>query len=238
MPLFNTTLWGSILPGEIAGNGDGSLDTTQVIDGILWTLHAGSRDDLVFWTEGDLIQWMDEAVKRLSRVACVFVGRDTSITSRNGEATYTLPDRHIATLHVSYNSASGGTLTPLRPAGTMELEALDDDYQTNPVGSGDVPKRWYEDLLGSTTIGVAPLPDTDDDPIPVIYEGYPDTLDAGKQNRFISAPPPVKGYLAMCVLEAAYTRESEIESVDIAAHCKARREMYEAAFVSYYGAGM
>lgn len=235
----NTILWGSLLPGGVAGEtSDGGLDTTQVIDGLLWTLHAGSRADLVFWTEADLIQWMDEALKRLARIACVFVGRDASITSRNGQATYTLPDRHISTLHVSYSSVNANATTPLRPASTMELEALDDSYQTTAVTNGEVPKRWYEDLQGATIVGLAPVPDTDDDPIPIIYEGYPDTLDAGRQNTLVAAPPPVKGYLAMCVLAECYGRESEIESPDIAAHCRGRVAMYEQIFQSYYGEGM
>jgi hypothetical protein len=236
MSLPNTILWGSLLPGGVAGEtADGSLDTTQVIDGLLWTLHAGSRADLVFWTEGDLIQWMDEALKRLARVACVFVGRDESLVSISEQATYTLPDRHIATLHVSYTDlAAHAAPAPLRPSGTMELEALDEDYQT----TRGIPQRWYEDLQGATTIGLAPVPDADDDPIPIIYVGYPDTLDAGRQNTLVAAPPPIKGYLAMCVLAEAYGRESEIESPDIAAHCRGRMAMYEQIFTAYYGAGM
>jgi hypothetical protein len=229
MSLGNTTLWGSLLPGGLAGeSSDGSLDTTAVIDGLLWTLHAGSRADLTFWSEGDLIQWMDEALKRLSRVACVFVGRDASILTVETQATYTLPARHIATLHMSH------VTTPMRPAGTMELEALDTAYQT----TAGTPARWYQDLQGAVTVGLAPVPDTSDEALPIIYEGYPDTLDAGKQNTLVAAPPPLKGYLAMCVLAEAYGRESEIESPDIAAHCRGRVALYEQIFTSYYGAGV
>lgn len=233
MSLPNTKLWGSLVPGGVAGEtSDGGLDSTQVIDQLLWTLHAGSRADLVFWTEGDLIQFMDEALKRLARIACVFVGRDASIVTVTSRATYTLPDRHISTLHVSHTSHDASL--PLRPSGTLEMEALDTAYQTTE----GTPERWYEDLQGATTIGLAPVPDTDDEPIPIIYEGWPAELDAGRQNTLVSAPPPIKGYLAMCVLASCYGRESEIESPDIAAHCRGRMQLYEEALRGYYGSGM
>lgn len=229
MSLPNTTRWDDILPGGVAGAlADGSLDTTQVIDDLLPSLHAGSRADLVFWSGGDLIQWMDEALKRLSRVACVFVGRSADILSVASQAAYSLPDRHVATLHMSYLA------TPMRPAGTLELEMRDPAYQT----TAGTPDHWYQDLQGGATFGVAPVPDTSDDAMPIIYEGYPETLDAGQQNTLVAAPPPLKGYLAMCVLEQAYGREGELEMPDVAAHCRARREMYESIFAGYYGMGM
>lgn len=228
MSLGNTALWGDILPGGPTESASGSIDTTQVIDELLPLLHAGSRADLTFWTEADLIQWLDEAVKRLARVACVFVGRSASIRSVDEQATYDLPVRHVSTLHVSY------VTTSLRPAGTLELEALDAGYQT---GRG-TPARWYQDLQGDATFGLAPVPDTNDDPIPVIYEGWPPELDGGGQNTLLSAPPPIRGYLAMCVLAAAYGREGECEMPDVAAHCRGRIQMYDQIFQSYYGAGV
>lgn len=229
MSLANTTLWDSLLPG---GSGtdiaDPGIDTTQVIDEALWSLHAGSRADLVFWTAGDLIQWLDEAVKHLSRVACVFVGRDASTLTVTGQATYPLPDRHVSTLHMSHLT------TPMRPAGTMELEARDEAYQTTQ----GTPAYWYQDLQGGAQFGVAQVPDTTGEPMPVIYQGYPDALDAAGQNTLVPGPPPLKGYLAMCLLSAAYSAEGELESPDIAAHCKMRMKIYEQMFATYYGKGI
>jgi hypothetical protein len=229
MSLPDSTLAGSILPGGLSGElPDGSLDTTQVIDELLPSLHAGSRADLTFWTEGDLIQWLDEALKRLARVACVFVGRTASILTVAGQAAYSLPQRHISTLHVSHLD------TAIRPAGTMELEAQNPAYQT----AQGTPAYWYEDLQGNAVFCLAPVPDTSDEPLPMIYEGWPDALDAGKQQTMVAAPPPLKGYLAMCVLAAAYGREGEMEMPDVAAHCKERVAMYDQIFQSYYGAGL
>lgn len=45
----------------------GEIQTTGVIDQLLPSLHADSRANLYFWSEADLIQWMDEALKGLAR---------------------------------------------------------------------------------------------------------------------------------------------------------------------------
>lgn len=229
MSLPNTTLWGNILPGGIPGElADGSIDTTQVIDDLLPTLHTADRAGLTFWTEGDLIQWLDEALKRLSRVAGVFVGRWTNVLTVAGQLIYSLPPRHVCTLHVSYQA------TPLRPAASLELEAKDPSYQTTQ----GTPDHWYQDLQGGLVFGVVPVPNTSDQPLPIIYNGFPETLDAAKQNTLVAAPPPLKGYLAMCVLAEALGREGESEMPDVAKHCAGRISMYEQIFAAYYGKGI
>jgi hypothetical protein len=227
MSILNANLWNTIVPGGISGDAGGlTLDTMQVIDELLWSLHAGSRDDLVFWTETDLIQWIDSSLKRLARKACVFVGRSAETVTVASQAEYDLPDRHISTLHVSHDT------TPMRPAATIELEARDSAYLTT---EGE-PAYWYQDLLGNVTFGVAPVPAASDDLLAVIYEGYPETVTAG--NTLVAAPAPLKGYLAMCVLAEAYGRESEIETPELAQHCRGRMELYESLFRAYYGSGV
>lgn len=227
MATFNSALWGTILPGALGTEvANGSLDSTQVIDDLLWTLHCSSRADLTFWSEADLIQWMDECLKRLSRVACVFVGRQAATLTVPSQATYALPDGHVATLHVSYNT------TPLKPAGTLELEARDPSYQTTT----GTPDHWYEDLLGSGVVGLCPVPDGQQF-YPIIYEGWPAALDAGKQQTLVAAPAPLKGYMAMYVLAEAYGREGEMEAPEIAQHCRERLNFYETLLQFYYGRG-
>ncbi len=148
--LGNAGLWGSILPGGVAGEtADGSIDTTQVIDELLPSLHATSRANLYPWSEADLIQWMDEALKRLARLVCVFVGRQADSLTVPGTASYALPTQHIATLHVSYGT------TPLAPANMLELEARDPAFLTTP----GTPDHWYEDLIGLATVALSPVPD-------------------------------------------------------------------------------
>lgn len=230
MSLGNTTLWGDILPGGVEGEvSGGGIDTTQVVDELLASLHAGSRADLTWWSEAQLIQWMDEALKRLSRIAMVFIGRQgASPLTRIGIASYTLPLQHVATLHISYSTSA------LRAGNMLELEARDDAFQSTQ----GTPNHWYEDLQGGTSFALSPVPDEDDVPLPVIYEGWPTALDAGGEQTLVAGPAPLKGYLAFCVLAEAYGQEGEAEMPDLAAHAKGRMAMYEEMFTGYYGKGM
>lgn len=229
MPMLpGGTLWGDIVPGGLEGElSDGGIDADQVVDELLPSLHAASAADadLSFWTRNDLIQWMDEGLKRLARKAAVFIGRQASILSVPGTATYAHPLQHISTLHVSFGSTS------LRPAAVIEIEARDPNFVTTP----GTPDHWYENLLGQDAIGLTPVPDSEES-IPQIYEGWPTALAADQTKA--AAPAPVKGYLAMYVLAEAYGREGEMEMPDVAQHCKARVEFYEQIFQRYYGEGM
>ncbi len=84
----------------------GEINTQTVIDNLLPDLHSDTRAHLNFWAEADLIQWIDEAVKRLARKSMMFVQRDATITTVPGTATYTIPAWHLATVHASYGAPS------------------------------------------------------------------------------------------------------------------------------------
>lgn len=230
MSLFDTTLWGDLLPGGLGEAEGGEIDVTQVIDEILPTLHADSRANLHHWTERELLEYVDDCLKRLSRLACVFVGRIGSAVTVEGQATYPLPPRHVATLHVSHFA------TPLRPSNTTELEARDSDYATTPADENNPIAYWYQDQLAGTAFGVAAVPAVADEPLPIIYEGYPPTIELGQP--LVAGPPPLKGYLAMFAIWRAYAKEGESEMPEVAAHCKARCELYETMMRGYYGPGM
>lgn len=214
------------------------IDTSLVIDGVLPDLHADSRPNLTFWTPAELIRFADEALKRLARVCGIFVVRDTSTGIVVGEANYPLPPRHVATLHVS----CGGVT--LRPGNQAELEARDEYFQTTP----GTPDHWYEDLTGNPEIALTPVPATGlrrrsvrpraGNALTIVYNSWPPELDAAEANHTVQAPAPLKSYLAMAVVAAAYAEESESEMPDIAAHCKGRMEMIEQALAGYYGRGI
>ena len=204
------------------------IDTSAIIQSILPDLHADTVADLTFWTEADLIRWEDEAVKRLARVAAVFVLRDASLITVAGQAGYNLPPRHVATLHVSLGNQ------PLRPANMEELEGLDSAFRITP----GAPERWYEDKLAAPKVALAPVPDVAFTPLPMVYNSWPPELDVNKVNTTLAAPAPVKGYIAMAVLGAAYQIEGESEMPDVAAHCRGRLDLYEQTFRGYYGRGI
>jgi len=220
---WGTTEWGaSGRPSSITG----SIDTVAVIDELLPSLHADTRANLVYWTEADLINWMDEGLKRLARLCGVFIERDTSISTVNGTGVYALPERQDTTLYVSFGT------TPLRPAAMIELEMRSATFQTD---SG-TPDHWYEDAQG-WNVGITPVPTTAVS-LPLIMACWPPTLDVSKVNTLVQAPAPLAGYLTMYVLAKAYGREGESEMPDVAQHCQARCEMYEGIFEHYYGAGL
>jgi len=205
----------------------GDLDTTQVITDVLPALHAADTADLYWWQLTDLIEFMDEGLKRLAWKAGVFVKRSTSTVSAVGRPTYPLPGDHVAVLHVSYGTS------PLRPAGTLELEARDSNYQS----TAGTPDHWYLDQIGDYTMGLAPVPNHAGDTVPIIYTAQSAELDDAQENTLVTAPEPLKGYLAMCILAGAYGREGEMEMQDLAQHCKGRIAMYEAMMAEYYGMG-
>ncbi len=97
------------------------------------------------------------------------------------------------------------------------------------------PDAWYEDLLGSNVLGLAPVPD-DVFTIAEIYEGWQPQLD--KMQPLVAGPGPLKAYLTMCLLAEAYGKEGEAEMPDVAAHCRGRMEMYEQMMQAYYGAAL
>jgi hypothetical protein len=205
----------------------GDIDTTQVITNVLPALHAASTGDLYFWQQSDLIEYMDEALKRLARLAGVFVQRSTSAVSAVGIPTYPLPTNEVAILHQSYLT------TPLRPAGMIELESRDPNYRTTP----GTPDHWYADQLGDYTIGFAPVPNHAGDSMPLIYTALAPDLDVAQVNTLVTAPVPLMGYLTMCILAEAYGREGEAEMPDLAEHCRGRIDMYESMMTEYYGQG-
>jgi hypothetical protein len=202
------------------------INSTDVITSILPDLHAAAMADLVFWDQDKLINWADECIKQLGRLAPVFTIRDTSVNTSGSVPSYSLPPRHVATIHVSLGAVS------LRPSNISELEALDPDFQS-VLGA---PERWYEDALDGSgaLIGLAPIP-TVAAPLPIVYASFPPQLDVGQVNTMVPAPPPVKGYMANYILAEALQQESEAEMPDVAAHCKGRLALYEQAFQQYFG---
>ena len=225
MGLLNASLANDILPGETGGVAGGEIDVAQVIDELLPSLHSDSRANLIWWTDNELLQWADESLKRLSRLAMVFVGRAGAALTVPGTAAHAVPERHVSTLHVSYDG------DPLRPSTQTELEALDSAYRTR----AGTPTRWYQELLGMASTGLYPVPDAEE-AIGTVYEGFPVEVNASQ--TLVAAPGPLRGYLAMAILAEAYGREGQAEAPDIAVHCRGRLELYHSIFQAYFGVGM
>lgn len=220
------TAWTNFLaggPGDPAAIG---IDSDDVIDEALPTLHAATRGDLVFWDVTELIEWLDEGLKRLAAGTAFFVSRATASTVI-GQAGYDAPPQHLATLHVSLDNV------PLRAGSTIELEARDSSYLTTP----GTPDHWYEDLQGLDHTSLTPVPAAVQT-MASIFTCWPGTLDDAEVNHTIPAPNPLKGYLAMWLIGEAYGREGQMEAPEIAAHCEGRIALYQQLFQAYYGHGL
>jgi hypothetical protein len=226
-----TYRWGNVEWGGHAppASTAGSIDTAAVIDRLLPSLHADSRADLAFWTAADLVDWMDEGLKRLARVAAWNIELDSSITTANGVASYPLPERQDATLYVSLGNPG---VTPLRPASMIELEARDSTFMTDT----GTPDHWYEDGQGDN-VALTPVP-TSAGAVTLVISAWPPALDAAQLNTLVQAPAAFAGYLSFYVLGQCYGKESEAEMEDVSAHCKERCGLYEKLFTHYFGPGI
>jgi len=205
----------------------GEFDSTTVIDQLLPTLHADTRAHLYFWTEADLIAYMDESLKKLASTAAIFIERDATTTTVPATATYPLPTRQLSTLHISLGTSA------LRPGTAAELEARDPQWQTTP----GTPDHWYQDTIGIESVGLAPVPTTAA-ALPMICSVTPLDLDVAKANTLVQAPAPLKGYLTFSVIGTCYRKEGESEQPDLAQHCKARIDLYDKLLQHLYGEGI
>lgn len=202
----------------------GEIDTQAVLTALLPTLHADSFAHLTYWTQSQLVNRCDEAVKRLSREAMVWIERDSSISTAKGTGVYSLPARAQMTIH-----ASLGT-TALRPAAVMDLEARDENFQSTP----GPPDHWYEDDLMLGLIGLCPVP-TGIATVNTINTVFPPDLDAALENTLVQAPAPVGILLSFAILAAVYGQEGESEQPDLAEHCAGRADMLTQALQGYFG---
>ncbi len=192
------------------------IDPTALLTGLLPTLNASSFADLVFWTEADLTEWLDECAKRLARTAGIWVERSTSFTAP-GVSTYILPSGHLSVIHVS---VAGVMLAPSTHA---ELVALSDSWQTDT----GAPERWIPDAQGLETIMLHPQPQ-DLAVLELIEHTAPD-------GSAIEAPAVVADCLALRVLAEARRKEGDGALPEIAAAAEAQASLYEQAFRAYYG---
>lgn len=207
----------------------GEVQTTTVITQLLPTLHADSTADLSYWLLRDLVNWMDEGVKRLARVAAWNVELDTSITTANAVRAYALPERQDATLYVSLGNPP---VTPLRPASMIELEARNATF----MADAGTPDHWYEDGQGDN-VALTPVP-TAATAITLVISAWPPALDTAQVNTLVQAPAALAGYLTFYVIEKCFGRESESEMPDVSAHAHERCQLYEQLFTHYFGKGL
>ena len=218
----------NLLPGESDTNSSPTLIDQSVILGYcLALLHSDTLANLVWWSQCELIQWLDASVKKLARSCGLFVGRSVSdIATVNGTQTYTLPGQFVSMLHVSYNG------TPLRPTSTGELAARDSAWLTR---AADPPLRWFTDTLGLAAVGLAPIP-TQAKALWLIYAGWPQTVDCALDHTTIPLPWPLEPLLELEIVASAYEKEGDAFAPDIAKAARGIAGLYTKVALEYWGA--
>ena len=207
-----------------------SFSVTDVITGgVLDALNASGIDtDLIFWDSASLYAWADEAAMRASRIAALFVDRDTSVTLVPGTFAYDNPGRHVALLHMAVAGLR------LVPSTMRELTSISDAPDAD---AGDTPTRWVEDYLGHDVFRVYPTPgETDTAPVEIVLARYPNAITAGAPT--VAAPLVFGDYLAHRIIAEARRKEGDGGLPEIAEAFDQRSALYEQIFTDYWGEGL
>ncbi len=185
-------------------------------------LNAESAADLAYWSTDELIDWINEGLKRLARRAAVFIDRDVSVTLSVGTSDYALPARHLSTLHASVDGGS------LRPANVREIEARSASWLAD-IGAAT---HYLHDFgAGLDTVRLYPTP-TSGVTLGLIEHEYAADLSAAST---IPLPAPVSDYLLFCALAEARRRESDGAMPEVADVCDGLLGLYEQLCESYWG---
>ncbi len=200
----------------------------NVVIGNLWPpLNANGPDDAVFWTQEQMIEWFNEAGKRLSGSGGVFVVRDTSLTSVLSTASYVLPDAHQATIQADLDGKV------LKPRTVQEVEALDATWPT----TAGAPDAFLLDVEGTKTITLYAVPDSPSagKTIGLVMRSLPPDVTQG--NAFLAAPAFLAEFFTFSLLSEARSPsvETRAQMPEVSAWLKDLADMMIQAIQAYTG---
>lgn len=188
-------------------------------------LNADDAASLIHWTEAELIEWANQGQRDLARRFSMWVERDTTNTTADGTASYTLPTRHLSTIHVTLGGAS------LRAASVRELEALSAAWTTDDCTGAAVPSHYCQDVAGTTAIRLYKIPGTVAT-LAILHHEYPADLASGSNPDM---PDPVADWLFFRMVAEARAKESDGSMPEAAKFCRDVMGVYESAFAGYWG---
>lgn len=193
------------------------ISLTPWITALYPRLNASTANDLIWWTDAELRQWAEEALKNLARECGLFTERN-ELPVFPGGAAYSLPARQISIIHLSL------TGRPLRFATVRELEALNRQWQT---AQGAV-ERYTRDVIGLGTITLYRLP-AEAAILALLYHETPASIEA------VRCPKPVADYFTYAVLGEARAKQGDAAMPEVAAHARERAKLLEAVIRRYWG---
>lgn len=181
---------------------------TALVVGDLWPpLNATGPADAIFWTEAELYQWIDEAVKRFARKHLAFVVYDTSLATATGTADYNLPASHIAT----YQADVAGKV--LRARNVAEMEALNSQW---PAAAAAEPKAFLEDTKGLIRLTLAPPPDLAHNALTIGLTMAQLPAAIAQATAILAAPSCLREYFTFYALAEARAKESNASMDEVA----------------------
>lgn len=201
------------------------INLALVLREVYPALNAAGPNDLVFWSETELYEYLDESQSRLARTCGVFVKRDTSVTSEANTGTYALPADHVSTVQADL----GGVV--LRARTVHELEALDALW---PATVGE-PAAFVQDLMGLGEIVLYPAPSAEYGAVALglVERVLPPALSSS--NGALAAPTCIQEYFVLSAIAAARGKQSKAEMPDVAAWLQKITGTMEQAMTEYWG---
>jgi hypothetical protein len=222
--LYNASLYGG---GSVVDPAEPTVAWSELLACLYPRLHAADASTLVWWTESDLRNWANEALQLLARQALLFIRRDTGTLTVSGQREYPLPQRHLATIHATYNDR------PLLPTDRAQIDSLDYGADAAACLTGQFPKRWYEDTLGvHASVGVYPSP-FDASTLAVIFSQAPEALTSTASTMPI--PYCLAAFVEDYVLGEAWNHDSDFAMPELAQHFQQKRAFYLELYQAYWG---
>lgn len=178
------------------------------------------------WVTGaELLEWADEAIKRLAWSVAAFLTYDNSIPVVAGTSLYLLPSNHVYTVAAWVNGA------PLRITRVSDLYALDADWPA----AGGPPTRCSLDAGRVGTITLYPSP-SQNGTLSQVAQEFPAATVAGGAT---TTPLPLifQDYLSYAMLRGARMKESDSRDLAMANHYDQRMKLLEQVFEHMYGPG-
>jgi hypothetical protein len=187
---------------------------------VAWLGGAGD-----WYVMDEIHEYADDELKRLAVTYGYFVELAAPLVTTAGQATYSQPADHIATVHAAF------TWALLRSMTVGEAEALDGNWTTRTAAA---PTNWMVDVsldqirLYHAPAGVGLLDR--------IYFGHPDRISSSNT----VAPglcPGVADLIALTAAAEARRRESDAQMPEVAQALDAIAALYRAAIQAYWGGG-
>lgn len=204
----------------------GVINASVLVQDLWPPLNAISAADAVFWTEGEMYQWFNEAGRRLSGRVGVYVVHDTSLSSLSTVRVYALPAAHNGTIQADL----AGLV--LKPRTVQEEEALDAAWLTT---SGAPVAFLQDDAGGVTEISLAPAPDVASAGQTIGLLMRSSLADVSAVGGFLIASPALSEYFTFYVLGEARAKEGRAQMPEISAWFRALCGQLEKVVSGYLG---